>query len=59
MTLKRRFRAGSAVGIVLTTSLALAQAHGTDEGKTGYAPVNRLKMYYEMHGSGATTKRPQ
>jgi len=31
-----------------------AHAGGTGEKKHGYAPVNGLKMYYEIHGAGGT-----
>lgn len=49
MTLTRGFHAGA--GIILATSaLALAQAATTL--KTGYAPVNGLQLYYEIHGAG-------
>ena len=34
---------------VLLSTVVLAQAQ---EPTTGYAPVNGLKMYYEIHGSG-------
>src|ERR1700761_6027364 len=33
-----------------TLVLAIASAQGNPT--TGYAPVNGLKMYYEVHGSG-------
>ncbi len=51
MNFRRCFIARSAAGIILTTaSFALSQsAAGT---KSGYAPVDGLKMYYEIHGSG-------
>jgi pimeloyl-ACP methyl ester carboxylesterase len=53
MTLKGNFRASSAIAIVLAlSSLAFAQPSTTTAVKTGYAPVNGLKMYYEIHGSG-------
>jgi hypothetical protein len=43
----------SAAGVVLARSaLALAQTQSTTAGKTGYAPVNGLNVYYEIHGSG-------
>src|ERR1700686_783361 len=42
-----------AAGILLAASaLAFAQTHAAAALKTGYAPVNGLKMYYEIHGSG-------
>ena len=50
---RKRLIATSAAGIILaTSSLALAQAGPTNSVKSGYAPVNGLKMYYEIHGSG-------
>jgi len=36
----------------LLTMLLPAAALGQQEPTTGYAPVNGLKMYYEVHGSG-------
>jgi pimeloyl-ACP methyl ester carboxylesterase len=51
--LRRTFVATSAVGMILATSpLACAQIHTATALKTGYAPVNGLKMYYEIHGTG-------
>jgi pimeloyl-ACP methyl ester carboxylesterase len=38
-------------GLVLTMSLDAA-AQDVPAVQTGYAPVNRLKMYYEIHGTG-------
>ena len=53
---RRRFIASSTAGLVLATgsrSRASAQERGTSTApKTGYAPVNGLSMYYEIHGSG-------
>jgi pimeloyl-ACP methyl ester carboxylesterase len=41
-----------AAGIILTASgFAFSQAAPTSSVKTGYAPVNGLKMYYEIHGN--------
>jgi pimeloyl-ACP methyl ester carboxylesterase len=49
-TLRRRLSTTSAAGIILATSaLALAQ---TPTDKSGYAPVNGLNLYYEIHGAG-------
>lgn len=40
-------------GIILATSaMAFAQTHTTGASKSGYAPVNGLKLYYEIHGTG-------
>jgi pimeloyl-ACP methyl ester carboxylesterase len=53
MTLGRNFFATSAAGIILAASpLAFAQKSATTAAKTGYAPVNGLKLYYEIHGTG-------
>jgi pimeloyl-ACP methyl ester carboxylesterase len=54
MTLRSRILATSiAAGIILaTSSLALAQTPATNAAKTGYAPVNSLSLYYEIHGTG-------
>ena len=50
---KRRFIAIRAAGTILAaTAVAMAQTHATPDVKTGYAPVNGLKMYYEIHGAG-------
>jgi pimeloyl-ACP methyl ester carboxylesterase len=48
---RRRFLATSA-GVLAASSLASAQPTPPAAMKTGYAPVNGLKMYYEIHGSG-------
>jgi pimeloyl-ACP methyl ester carboxylesterase len=43
----------SAAGIVLAASaLAFAETPATTPFKTGYAPVNGLNLYYEIHGTG-------
>jgi pimeloyl-ACP methyl ester carboxylesterase len=53
MTRGRNFLATSAAGIILAVSpLAFAQKGTTTAVKTGYAPVNGLKLYYEIHGTG-------
>jgi len=36
------------LGIISVTSMSIAETPV----KTGYAPVNGLKLYYEIHGSG-------
>jgi pimeloyl-ACP methyl ester carboxylesterase len=42
-----------AAGIILAAStLAMAQTPTTTALKTGYAPVNGLNLYYEIHGTG-------
>lgn len=51
---RRRFIATTAAGITLAAStLAIAQTRTTTVPKTGYAPVNGLRLYYEIHGTGA------
>ena len=51
--LRRRLTATSAAVIILATySLAFDQERTTTAVKTGYAPVNGLKLYYEIHGTG-------
>ncbi len=53
MMLIRSFIATFAAGIILAASaLAFAQTRTTTALKTGYAPVNGLKLYYEIHGTG-------
>lgn len=37
---------------MLMTMLPLGIVSGQQKPTTGYAPVNGLKMYYEIHGSG-------
>ncbi|HKN35142.1 MAG TPA: alpha/beta hydrolase [Terriglobales bacterium] len=52
MTLRSKFVATSFARIILaTSSLAFAQ-NSTTPVKTGYAPVNGLKLYYEIRGTG-------
>lgn len=56
MMARRHFIANSTAGFVLamgSRSRALAQqSANTTAPKTGYAPVNGLSLYYEIHGSG-------
>ena len=53
MLLIRSFIATFAAGIILAASvLAFAQSRTTGGLKTGYAPVNGLNLYYEIHGTG-------
>jgi pimeloyl-ACP methyl ester carboxylesterase len=53
MTLRSKFIATCIVRIILAIScLAFAQKSTTPAVKTGYAPVNGLKLYYEIHGTG-------
>src|SRR6266446_4283744 len=53
MMLIRSFIATFAAGIILAASaLAFAQTRTTTALKTGYAPVNGLNLYYEIHGTG-------
>lgn len=51
---RRDFLAVSIAGSVLAASAkAFGQTDATPAVKTGYAPVNGLKLYYEIHGTGA------
>src|SRR3982074_1287812 len=54
VTLRSRFLATStAAGLILaTSSFAFTQTRTSTAVKTGYAPVNGLKLYYEIHGTG-------
>ena len=50
---RRSFLAASAAGGVMAASAnALGQVGMSSSVKTGYAPVNGLKLYYELHGTG-------
>src|SRR5439155_19427268 len=43
----------TAAGLILATSaFAFAQISTTTAVRTGYAPVNGLRLYYEIHGTG-------
>jgi len=49
----RKLTSTAVAGIILAAScLAFAQNAMTTAVKTGYAPVNGLNLYYEMHGTG-------
>ena len=50
MKLKRNLLTASVLFISLATSQSLAQSGVAV--KSGYAPVNGLRLYYEIHGSG-------
>jgi pimeloyl-ACP methyl ester carboxylesterase len=52
MLLIRSFIATFAAGIILAASVPAAQTRTTAGLKTGYAPVNGLNLYYEIHGTG-------
>ncbi len=53
MMLRRSLVPTSAAGIILAASaLAFAQTRIATALKTGYAPVNGLNLYYEIHGTG-------
>src|SRR5258706_9451013 len=47
----RRSLYATAAGILLA-AIGFAQTPTTTPVKTGYAPVNGLKLYYEIHGTG-------
>lgn len=51
--LRKRLTTTSAAGTILAAAvLACAQTRTPTAVKTGYAPVNGLNLYYEIHGSG-------
>ena len=51
--LRKDFIVTSAAGILLKTfCLAFGQTETKSTVKTGYAPVNGLKLYYEIRGRG-------
>ncbi len=53
MMQRRSFIVTSAAGMTLAASaLAFSQASAKTAVKTGYAPVNGLKLYHEIHGTG-------
>jgi len=53
MPLTRRFITRSTAGIILASSIfAFTQPSTTAALKSGYAPVDGLRMYYEIHGNG-------
>jgi pimeloyl-ACP methyl ester carboxylesterase len=53
VALTRRFITGSTAAIILASSIfAFTQTNATAAPKSGYAPVDRLKLYYEIHGTG-------
>src|ERR1700716_3190336 len=52
MMLRRTFIAAAAGTMLMASSLAFAQTRTTTVLKTGYAPVNGLNLYYEIHGTG-------
>src|SRR5438876_539771 len=53
MVSRRSFLAASAAGgVMAASSNTLGQVGMTSSVKTGYAPVNGLKLYYELHGTG-------
>jgi len=49
---RRSFIATSIGGLLAASRLAKAQSNSSSQVKSGYAPVNGLKMYYEVHGTG-------
>ena len=50
---RRRLITTSAAGIIMARSaFTFAQTSATKTPRSGYAPVNGLNLYYEMHGSG-------
>jgi len=53
MTSTTRFIATSAASLALATSPTHANAQAASAPQSGYAPVNGLKLYYEIRGTGA------
>ena len=50
---RRTFLAASVAGSIAAGSrFSLAKSPSKSAAKSGYAPVNGLKLYYEIHGSG-------
>ena len=52
MKFERNLLTASVLFISLATSQSLAQSGAMGAVKSGYAPVNGLRLYYEIHGSG-------
>lgn len=52
MILRKRFLVTSAAAGILTAAVLANAQTRTTAAKTGYAPVNGLNLYYEMHGAG-------
>jgi pimeloyl-ACP methyl ester carboxylesterase len=53
MMLRRKLIAASAAGTILAASVfAFGQTRTTTAVKTGYAAVNGINLYYEIHGNG-------
>jgi len=52
MTWKPNMKTTVFVLVMLLTMLLTSVVSGQQKPTTGYAPVNGLKMYYEIHGSG-------
>jgi hypothetical protein len=38
--------------LMIPAIILIASVQGFTQTKTGYAPVNGLKLYYEIHGQG-------
>jgi pimeloyl-ACP methyl ester carboxylesterase len=51
MTFRRSFNAAAEV-ILAASAMAFAETRSATAPKTGYAPVNGLNLYYEIHGDG-------
>ena len=50
--MRQLIKTSTIVAVLATSSLAPAQLTTSKTVKTGYAPVNGLRMYYEIHGTG-------
>ncbi len=61
-TIKTRIRHMTAArAVILLAFLStgpVARLEGAPQPKSGYAPVNGLKMYYEMHGAANRKNTP-
>jgi len=50
--MRQLIKTSTIVAVLATSSLAPTQLTTSKTVKTGYAPVNGLRMYYEIHGTG-------
>jgi pimeloyl-ACP methyl ester carboxylesterase len=57
-TLFLRLRLCLFLSLSLSLSLSLTQSLTASPSKTGYVQINGMKMYYEVHGTGATDAMP-
>jgi len=50
--MRQLIKTSTIVAVLATSSLAPTQLTTSKTVETGYAPVNGLRMYYEIHGTG-------